>query len=353
MNRNERAYALIEELMTSQPKLSKGSMATLLYKQYPEVFKTRELTRSRIRYITGTTGSRLRKYIDVGDLPKEYQDVNELHDELPEEYQTFKWEPFQLPDIGGVWLILGDMHVPFHKNRVIMSAIEYAKRQYGKALKGLFLNGDFMDQYWSSWWPIDSSIVSSAQEIRASQQMLFYILNQLQPEYMVYKEANHEYRFQKMVKHNPQLSGVKAVTDAISIENLLAFKHIQSKLRKPCEMEVVHRGNYAYYKELAIIHGDELGRGTANLVNPARTAFLRTKSIVLTHHFHQTSAHSEQNLQGIQTPCWSVGCLCNIHPEYAPFAHLKSNHGFAFLDTRGKWDVRNLRIRNETDVHNA
>lgn len=44
------------------------------------------------------------------------------------------------------------------------------------------------------------------------------------------------------------------------------------------------------------------------------------------------------------TGTWSTGCLCDLHPDYAPLN--KWNHGFAFVEVfnGGKFEVQNLFI---------
>ena len=88
----------------------------------------------------------------------------------------------------------------------------------------------------------------------------------------------------------------------------------------------------------------EWGRGISNPVNPARGAFLRAKACVVIGHLHQTSQHTEPNLFGVNLACWSVGCLCDLHPKYRPIN--KWNHGFGVLHTQDKWAIENHKIEN-------
>jgi hypothetical protein len=60
-------------------------------------------------------------------------------------------------------------------------------------------------------------------------------------------------------------------------------------------------------------------------------------------HHHQTSEHTETNMNGEITTTYSVGCLCELHPAYLPIN--KWNHGFAIVDIDGmNAHVRNFRI---------
>ena len=50
-------------------------------------------------------------------------------------------------------------------------------------------------------------------------------------------------------------------------------------------------------------------------------------------------------MNGKITTTWSLGCLSELHPQYAPLN--KWNNGFAIVDIDGrKFDVRNKRILN-------
>ena len=60
----------------------------------------------------------------------------------------------------------------------------------------------------------------------------------------------------------------------------------------------------------------------------------------------KTSEHTERDLDGETARTWSVGCLCELNPEYRPIN--KWNHGVAFveLDEDGHFTVHNRRIYN-------
>jgi hypothetical protein len=96
--------------------------------------------------------------------------------------------------------------------------------------------------------------------------------------------------------------------------------------------------------KLRAIHGHEYGNGVNTPVNAARNLFLKSKSCTIEGHFHATSEHTETNIDGDVITCWSVGCLCGLHPEYRPLN--KWNNGFCHIDTwgNGQFNIDNLRI---------
>jgi hypothetical protein len=62
-------------------------------------------------------------------------------------------------------------------------------------------------------------------------------------------------------------------------------------------------------------------------------------------HSHQTSEHTEMDMNGKITTCWSVGCLSELRPDYAKYS--RYNHGFAIIEGMGKdrFHVTNYRIQ--------
>ena len=97
--------------------------------------------------------------------------------------------------------------------------------------------------------------------------------------------------------------------------------------------------------DLNIIHGHEFGGSVFSPVNIARGLFLRGKVSAMQGHNHQTSEHTESNMNGQITTTWSLGCLSELHPAYLPIN--KWNWGMALIDIDGQeFEVRNKRIHN-------
>jgi len=95
--------------------------------------------------------------------------------------------------------------------------------------------------------------------------------------------------------------------------------------------------------KLPMIHGHEV-QTISKAVNMARGLFLRTKTFSLCAHGHTTSMHPEKDLNGNLITCWSIGCLCDLSPDYAPYNNW--NHGFAVVNVEGdgNFEVINRRI---------
>ncbi len=100
------------------------------------------------------------------------------------------------------------------------------------------------------------------------------------------------------------------------------------------------------YADLNIIHGHEYVFSISNPVNAARGLFNRAKASTLCFHHHRTSEHTETTITGKTITCWSVGCLCNLRPDYMPLNSW--NHGFVEIygDGNDGFHVDNKRIVN-------
>ena len=95
-------------------------------------------------------------------------------------------------------------------------------------------------------------------------------------------------------------------------------------------------------KNLTIIHGHELFNSTAP-VNFARTLQTNLGVCAIAGHRHQTSQHAFKTADDKHIHCWSLGCLCDMAPDYAVIN--RWNHGFATLELdKNTFQVQNLRI---------
>jgi len=150
---------------------------------------------------------------------------------------------------------------------------------------------------------------------------------------LVYKLGNHEERYERyMSVKAPELLGVAE----FETQHLLGFANLGVGLVR--DKRPIRLG------KLNVVHGHEYSFPIANPVNPARGYFLRAKTHCLGGHLHQSSQHSEKNLEGKVVSTWSTGCLCDLHPDYRPLNNW--NHGFAFveIDKAGAFHVENLKL---------
>jgi len=149
---------------------------------------------------------------------------------------------------------------------------------------------------------------------------------------IIFKVGNHEERYQHFL-----WSKAAELTDVSEFD----FENI---IKARAEgIEYVSDKRIINLNGLNIIHGHEFSSGFFSPVNVARGLFLRAKTSAIQGHNHQTSEHTESDMNGKITTTWSTGCLSELHPAYSPIN--KWNHGFAIIDSaEDGFEVRNKRI---------
>ena len=234
--------------------------------------------------------------------------------------------------LTGKWLILSDVHLPYQDNAALTLALNHG---VASGCQGVVLNGDIVDFYQLSRFSRDPSQFGVRDEIECWRAFA-ETLRELWPEKgaLIYKRGNHEMRLESyLAAHAPELYDLAD----LSFQSLMGFE----------DLGIVQAGVRPIKAgALNILHGHEFGESIFSPVNPARGAFLRTKASTVIGHHHQPSHHSENTLDGNPTGCWSTGCLCQLNPDYRPFAYTKWAHGFAEVESEqnGGFELRNYRI---------
>jgi len=343
MSKAEKARKLIEKF----PNLSKHKLAELLLKENPFLFKDKEDARSAVRNVTGANRGAMRKIIQSD----KYQGV------LPEGEKN-DFSPFILKGkrIG----ILSDIHIPYHDLKALNVALNEFKRV---KIDTLVLNGDIIDCYNLSKYEKDPNKRNHNEEIKMLTIFLDDMKNIFPTCEIVLKLANHEERYERfLAMKSPEFLGM----------HVLSWKHLLNLRFENCEScdgtgilkghecpncekgvraNQVSRGIHLVKGKriikagkLNIVHAHEFN-GASSPVNPARGFFLKAKTNVIGGHLHRTSEHTESDLNGKVSGAWSTGCLCDLHPEYAPINSW--NLGFAWVDIFGdEFEVHNHKIIN-------
>lgn len=240
------------------------------------------------------------------------------------------YQPFII-DTPGWWLILSDVHLPYHDCRTIELAIAEAK---ANKVVGVLLNGDILDMHGLSRFDKDPTAPRYIQEREAGLQLLSYVRYHVGKQArIVWKEGNHEERLiAYLLSHAPALFGIEE----------LGF-HSLMKLREQ-GVEWVGDRRVIRLGKLNVVHGHEYRPTIQAPVNPARGLFLRAKSLALCGHFHQTSEHHEPNIAGKSQGAWSTGCACQLHPLYLPLNRWNLGFCMVHVGADGGFAVRNLRV---------
>lgn len=298
--------------------LSKTAISRLMAKDYPELFSTSEHARNAVRSVTGSRGKHDRE-----------RTKNQIEFKLPEP-DLPNTEAYVLPKNIQRLGLISDIHIPYHCTASVTAAVSYFKAEN---IQALLINGDLMDIYMWSKHQKDRRKRDMGGEIRMTREFLFWLRQELPDTIIYFKWGNHDLRWNKYLSEcDPALLDI----DDFQLSTVLRFgelKIIDTQTHGP-----IMAG------KLPIFHGHELGM-TSGGVNPARSLALKTNVHGLTSHFHKTSSHAEPHYRGGHKITYSVGCMCNLYPEYMQVN--KWNNGFAdvTIQPNGDFSVKNLRVQ--------
>lgn len=311
---------IVREALERFPCLPLKTVARYVLYNYGDMFDgDLEKIRSIVRYQTGTKGKAMKKAIgdkvikrDKLVMPQTWRKVR----------NAYKLDP-------GLWLILCDIHAPFHEPVALEAAIKYGQAQ---GATGILFNGDLQDCAAISYWP-SSYKRNFDKEVEVVIDVLDLIDNEFPDAKKVFKPGNHEYRLPLMYqKMAPDLMGLP----------LLAFDTVLGLEYRGIEM--LQFNQMVLAGKLPIFHGNEFPFVHV-AVNAARGLFNRTNTWAMCGHCHSTSEHTERNVFGKYLTTWSVGCLCDLSPDYNPYA-ARWNWGTALVNVEknGNFEVENRRI---------
>lgn len=296
-------------------------LARIVFKDNPLLFRDVEAVRLVLRNIEGKSNNRTIVRKVVAERPKNPYNLPESDEAI---YQPYVLNAKRL-------LVLSDIHIPYHSIDAITCAFDYAKNEKPDAI---LLNGDTLDFFGLSKFVKDPKKRSVAHELEAFKSLMDIIKKVFNAK-IYYKMGNHCERYEHflwMKAH--ELVGV----DEFDFGNIIKARAEGIEMIK--DKRVVKAG------DLSIIHGHEFGGGIFSPVNVARGLYMRGKVSAMQGHSHVTSENTELDMDGKMITTWSVGCLCELNPQYRPLAN-KYNHGFAIVDIDGQdYQVRNKRIHN-------
>lgn len=311
----EVAGSLAREYCQKFPDTGTRTLANMLYRDHPETFTSWENCRSAVRYYRGEKGDFAR---DSRAADSTVSTSKESRLQLPDsDAAPVLPLPFTTPGKG---VICGDIHLPYHDKRALEATLEHA------IAKGytdwMILNGDIIDSYQLSRWVRDPKARDWPGELEIAKSFLSEVRSVWKR--VIYKLGNHERRWWDYMRIKaPELVGLTA----LEFDELTDLKRLDIDYVAP--NRVIHAG------ELTILHGHEYGGSLFSPVNPARGAFIRGHACMVTGHLHRGSHHPEPDVRGRVMSCWSHGCLCDLHPEYAPLN--KWDHSFLMMDWDGDW----------------
>ena len=313
----------IVKALKDYPDTPTRTIARALHAENTALFPSIDLTRDLIRTLRGARGKNSETASDKSLFrPKGVAGADAWEGMMPESWSE-PIEPFILPKSIRSLLVLSDIHVPFHDIEALKIAI-----RYGIAAKpdAVLLNGDTLDFYALSDHEKDPRKVRWNEELEACRSVLKMIRAAFPLVPIYFKAGNHEYRMERhLMKYAPVLIGMR------EFEMPTLLRMAEHGIHYIANKRVIYAG------ELNIAHGDEWKGGGG--INPARWVSLRARENALIGHFHRVSEHPERTLRGNVRGYWSMGCLCELQPQYLPYNDW--GHGFAmvFLNEDGSFEV--------------
>jgi hypothetical protein len=322
-------FQLAAEMCKHFPDAPARTLARKLFHEHPGLWSGLEAARATVRTVFGANGNKHRAYA-VASVKREARLPGDWRQYIPSALETIlPWGSIQI-DGPLKALSIADLHVPYHDQGAIELAIEHGIRD---KINLLLINGDMMDHYAISRWQTDPRERDFPREVLRGKQMLKTFRHAFPKARIIYKHGNHEERYLNYLRLKaPELLGLPNFEWA-EVFGLNEFK-----------IELVDRKRPVRLGHLNVLHGHEYVFAISNPVNPARGLYLRAKAHALCAHFHQTSQHSEKNLEQNVISCWSQGCLCLIHPEYRPLNPWNLGYARIDIDKKNAFHVENLRI---------
>jgi len=157
-----------------------------------------------------------------------------------------KWEPFHLK-FPSKFLILSDIHVPYHSEKAVQAAVRYG---VDNGYTSLLINGDLADWYGISRHQKDPRKPRLSEEIKIIKEFLDWLLPQF-PGQKVWKAGNHEERWDHFIWNN---TPAFADLEYMQMHELLGLK--ARKCEWVADQRIIMGG------KLPILHGHELGKST-------------------------------------------------------------------------------------------
>jgi len=317
---------LVREYLVRFPDHADLTMAKKIYKENPLMFTTVESTRSLVRMVRGKMGPYNIK--DKSLHTEKTYDTNPY--KLPDSEEKIR-EPYVLPLADNNILLISDLHIPYHNIKAITLALDYGKEQ---KVNTIIINGDLMDFYHMSRFERDPRKRSIKFEFDSTKAFLV-ILRESFPNAQIYwLKGNHDVRYEHWL-----MSKAPEVFDDPYYQLEERLKLNEQRIHLIGDKTLVKAG------KLHIHHGHLFFRGFMAPVNSARGLFMKAKQSTICGHVHKISEHTETNLDGEMTTTWTTGCLCELSPDYSPFANNYA-HGFAHIKVNSDdtYSVKNFRI---------
>lgn len=236
----------------------------------------------------------------------------------------------------GKYGIISDLHVPYHCKESLETACEDFR---ANKITGLIILGDLADMHAISRYQRDPSKRKLVKELDIVNKVLGKFREYFGPHVNIYfKEGNHDERLYSYISEKaPEFEDIPG----LSIKKLYGLD--EHNIQYIASKRVMSLG------KLLMIHGHEYRQSQSTPVGAARWLYLKGGTTAICGHFHATSQFNFTRLDNRSVTTWSLGCMCQMDPDFA----VKNgwNHGYAIvnLNTNGCFELTNKNLN--TDGH--
>lgn len=329
---------ITREMIDQFPDTPNRTLAKMLRKRWPGMFKSLEAARNSVRCAKGVCGKRNRRDSDDEKFTPWARQIAAIEAEIPAETQQ-ELVPFYL-DLGHKYLLMADQHIPEHSKLAIETAVEYGVKH---GCDSVFDGGDVNEHSKTSYFSHDPTAPNLMAELRGRWAYQKYVRERFKERYYS-KIGNHEENLETYIeKHAPELVGLPC----LKLEEVIGFKNFG--ITPIGGKNIVHAG------KLHAVHGHEWGRGggSAEMVNPARWLCLKTKACAVCFHFHRSSSHTTRRVDGFEIVTFSVGCLRMRTPDWKALNDWNWGFGILEIADNGDFQFENKRILSRGEVVSA
>lgn len=302
------------------PKFSKSACAKKLFLDHPLLFPSEDAARSMIRRITGAMGDEKRNSVTdpiIQQNPYSRENPFGWPESDEKEFVIYK-----LPVVYNRILFLTDIHLPYHNIPALNEAVKYGQE---KDVNCIWLDGDIMDCYQASDHEKDPSKRDFSEELVIARNFLDQLQKAFPKAKIFYKEGNHEKRWRRFLQKN---APIVLKTGEFELPVLLGLRERG--------IEWIPNKQLTQFGRLNVIHGNEMAGGGG--INVARTLWLRAGESVIAGDKHKTQSAIKTTISNTVYGTWSVGCLCELNPDYMPYNEW--NRGFAYIEVKESGDFK-------------
>ena len=308
------------------------TLARKIHNENPGLYTSIESARGMVKYYRGKSGADKAETAHnhaehFDDRTREFNPFEKLPDGV-KEFRELK--PYTVP--GERVAKINDLHLPYHDKTAIMAALHYIK---GRGVDTIVMD-EVVDFYQLSRFEKDpKNRPSNKSEIKMTVAFFGYLRQMFPDVEIIWKLGNHDERLMRYLRVcAPEILDLSYFKPSQMYNQIFRLKNFGIK--------IVHKKEAIRVGKLNLLHGHELN-GASTAVNPAKGVYNKAAANVAVGHWHRSSEHLAKNINNEVIGCWSVGCLCGLHPEYAKYNQW--NHGFALIERKGvHFEVLNKKI---------